>query len=115
MPEMICGIAETMVVMICGSAWISEMSSWMPAWMIWGMLFKTALMMPLMICGMAATMVWMMVGSASTSEVSSVMPVSMISGMESSRKFTMPMMTSGRASIRTGMASRMPCARPSIS
>ena len=54
MPVMICGIAATMVVMIWGSAWMSDTSRSIPAWMICGMEFNTAVMIPSMICGMAA-------------------------------------------------------------
>lgn len=52
---------------------------------------------------------------STTKEVSSLMPVSMICGMLSKRKSTMDKITSGRASISTGMAFRMPSARPMIS
>ena len=112
MPVMICGIAATMVVMIWGSAWMSDTSRSIPAWMICGMEFNTAVMIPSMICGMAATMAVMMSGRAATSEVRSWMPVSMIWGMEFSRKVTIPLMISGKAAMSTGRALRMPWASP---
>ena len=101
-----------MVVMIWGRAWMSDTSRSIPAWMICGMEFKTAVMIPSMICGMAATMAVMISGRAATSEVRSWMPVSMICGIEFSRNVTMPLMISGRAAMSTGRALRIPCARP---
>ena len=114
-PEIICGIACTMVVMICGNAWIREISKSMPAWIIRGMASSTALIIPSIIWGIASTMAVMISGKAATKEVNSCIPVSIICGMESSKKVTMPLMISGRAAISTGRAFRIPCANPVIS
>ncbi len=100
------------VMMIWGSAWMSDTSRSMPAWIICGMEFNTAVTIPSMICGMAATMAVMMSGRAATREVRSWMPVSMIWGMAFSRKVTIPLMISGKAAMSTGRALRMPWASP---
>ena len=74
--------------MICGSAPIRAVSSWMPASMSCGIAVKIPVTMLVMICGRAATMASMIVGSAVTMLVSSWMPASMIMGIAAMMKST---------------------------
>ena len=55
--------------MISGSASINATSSLIPASMICGIAFNTALIIPFMICGIAATIALIISGNASTSDV----------------------------------------------
>jgi hypothetical protein len=63
------GIAPTTVVIICGSACMSDINRRMPASIINGIDPITALIILSIICGIASTIAVMIVGSAVTNEV----------------------------------------------
>ena len=71
MPDIICGMALTIVTMMVGSACISEINRSIPACMICGIAPSTAFIIPSIIWGIASTIAMMMSGSAATIEVRS--------------------------------------------
>ena len=110
-PSMICGIAATMAVMISGSAEIREVSSCIPASMIWGIAPTINSTSAVMMAGKAAIRTGIASKSPCASPKISCRAASRIMGKFSIRVCTICVTTRTICGIRVGTASAIPCAR----